>query len=203
MHISILDKKLILASDPSLFSPSAIDHGTLAMLSYIQLNETDKVLDLGCGYGTVGLWAASCIGPSHVTMCDINETAVTFARKNAKTNNLSEGITILKSDGLTEISDNDFTYILSNPPYHTDFSVAKRFIESSYQKLAINGLLVMVTKRKDWYKNKLISTFGGVKIIEKDGYYIFFAQKRPDRPRKVKPAKAKMSKKLMRKNGLI
>lgn len=203
MDLSIDDKKIVLSSDPTLFSPSAVDRGTLAMLSYIQLNSDDKILDLGCGYGVVGLWAATCIGPSHVTMCDNNETAITYARKNAKDNNLSSGITILKSDGLAQITDDGFTYILSNPPYHTDFSVPKHFIEASYQKLAINGHLVMVTKRKDWYKNKLIHTFGGVKIYEKDGYYIFFAQKRAFKPTQVKKEKAMMSKKLMRKKGLM
>ena len=58
----------------------------------------------------------------------------------------------------------------------------------------------MVTKRKDWYKNKIISVFGGVEIHEKDGYYIFIAQKRP---KERKPSNEKkengLSKKLTRK----
>lgn len=71
--------------------------------------------------------------------------------------------------------DNDFTLILSNPPYHTDFSVPKHFIEIGFKKLVLGGKLIMVTKRLDWYKNKLTSIFGGVKI---NGYYVFIAEKR-------------------------
>ena len=97
--------------------------------------------------------------------------------KNVKVNNL-EKIRIVHSDGFNNIHDVDFTLIMSNPPYHTDFSVAKSFIEGSYKHLQMGGWLVMVTKRFDWYKNKIQSVFGGVKWIESSGYYVFMAQKR-------------------------
>ena len=58
------------------------------------------------------------------------------------------------------------------------FTVAKRFIEKGFNRLKIGGKMYMVTKRKDWYKNKLISIFGGVRIHEIDGYYVFEAEKR-------------------------
>jgi 16S rRNA (guanine1207-N2)-methyltransferase len=58
-----------------------------------------------------------------------------------------------------------------------DFSVPKHFIEKGFNHLKIGGKLFMVTKRKEWYKNKLISVFGGVKIWEENGYYVFMAQK--------------------------
>ncbi|WP_408605614.1 methyltransferase [Bariatricus massiliensis] len=51
------------------------------------------------------------------------------------------------SDGFRNVPDNDFTLILSNPPYHTDFSVPKHFIEVGFKKLVIGGKLIMVTKR--------------------------------------------------------
>ncbi|HKL99509.1 MAG TPA: methyltransferase, partial [Mobilitalea sp.] len=47
-----------------------------------------------------------------------------------------------------------------------------------YKKLIIGGKMLMVTKRKDWYKNKLTTVFGGVKVIETNGYYVFIAEKR-------------------------
>ena len=66
----------------------------------------------------------------------------------------------------------------ANPPYHADFSVPKAFIEKGFNRLQIGGKMVMVTKRKEWYKNKLISIFGGVSITEIDGYYVFISEKR-------------------------
>lgn len=131
-------------------------------------------------------------------MCDISEDAIQLSKINAFNNNVSN-LKIIKSNGLEDIIDNDFTLILSNPPYHVDFSVPKQFIEIGFKKLVIGGKMVMVTKRKDWYKNKLTSIFGGVKVIEINGYFVFIADKRlPHKPIKTKNTNT-LSKKLQKK----
>lgn len=173
----IKEKKLYLETQPELFSPKNIDRGTLAMLSHVEFCSEDKVLDLGCGYGVVGILAAKLIGETNVVMCDVDERAVAIAKKNAVTNNVSH-IAILQSDCLDNIEDRDFTLVLSNPPYHTDFSVAKRFIEDSFKRLKVGGKMLMVTKRLDWYKNKLTSVFGGAMVYQEDGYFVFISEKR-------------------------
>ena len=89
-----------------------------------------------------------------------------------------QSVKIVRSDGFSQLDDTGFTLILSNPPYHADFSVPKSFIEKGFNRLQIGGRMMMVTKRKEWYKNKLISIFGGVTIAEIDGYYVFASQKR-------------------------
>lgn len=169
---------LELETTERLFSPSAIDTGTKAMLSFVRPKKEDSVLDLGCGCGVVGIWAAKQIGADRVVMCDLSEEAVRTAQENAKRNGV-EKITTLVSDGLAELAEWEFTLILSNPPYHTDFSVAKGFIEDGFRHLAEGGRMFMVTKRLDWYRNKLTSVFGGVTVREKNGYYVFMAEKRP------------------------
>lgn len=198
--ISTIIKGLELQFETSdgVFSPSAIDKGTLAMLSEVEFHLDDKVLDLGCGYGVVGILAAKIIGAKNVIMCDISEEAVEISKRNAVLNSV-ENIAIIQSNGFQNIIDNNFTIILSNPPYHTDFSVAKEFIENAFRHLVVGGKLLMVTKRLEWYKNKITSVFGGVKVIEKDGYYVFIAEKRTfKRPIKEKK-KQGLSKKLKRK----
>lgn len=192
------DVELLLATDEIIFSPKAVDRGTLSMLSLIDFKPEDKVLDLGCGYGVVGILAAKIIGGERVIMCDISPIAVKLARENAELNHVGS-ISILESDGLEGILDNDFTLILSNPPYHADFSVAKRFIEDGFKKLVVGGKLVMVTKRKEWYKKKLTAVFGGVKIVEREGYYVFIAQKRYSYVRRKEKQIHKLSAKLQRK----
>ncbi|MDL2234306.1 methyltransferase [Ruminococcaceae bacterium OttesenSCG-928-L11] len=177
LAIAINDIPLTLQTAPELFSPGGLDAGTAAMLSCINLLPSDKVLDLGCGYGVVGIYAAKCIGAERVTMCDIDPLAVEQARQNAALNNVPD-VKIVQSDGFRSIDDFGFTVILSNPPYHADFSVPKHFIEKGFNRLAIGGRMLMVTKRRDWYKNKFISIFGGVKIQEVDGYFVFIAEKR-------------------------
>lgn len=189
---------LIFQTDAALFSPGAVDAGTLAMLSIIDFQENDKVLDLGCGYGVAGILAGKLINPRNVIMCDISGTAVKYAKINASLNQVP-AIEIRLSDGYGSIPCDDFTLILSNPPYHTDFSVAKHFIEKGFHKLAVGGRMVMVTKRLTWYKNKFTSVFGGVKVHEIDGYYVFAAEKRNSRiPKKTKKTNH-LSKKLQRK----
>jgi len=146
---------------------------------------------LGCGYGVVGVYAAKIIGAHNVTMSDIDEKCVLLSQKNAELNGVGgeNGVTIIHSDGFKNMDDKGFTLILSNPPYHADFSVPKHFIEKGFNRLAIGGKLLMVTKRKDWYKNKITAIFGGVKISEIDGYYIFCAEKRGVRYANSKPTR--------------
>ncbi|MBE7056019.1 MAG: class I SAM-dependent methyltransferase [Ruminococcaceae bacterium] len=196
---TINDITIKLETDLSVFSPSAIDSGTLAMLSFLDLKEEDKVLDLGCGQGPVGIYCAKILGENRVVMCDVSSEAVNISKSNAVLNNL-DNLCIIESNGFANIEDKDFTVILSNPPYHTDFSVAKEFIENGFKHLVVGGTMFMVTKRLEWYKNKLTSIFGGVKVREKDGYYVFIAEKRaPSISKKKKEQKNTLSKKLQRK----
>lgn len=172
------------------------------MLSVIDLSLNDKVLDLGCGYGVVGILAGKLIGEEKVIMCDISERAVECAKINAALNGVPH-LSIRLSNGYQNVEENDFTIILSNPPYHADFSVPKNFIEVGFRKLAMGGKMVMVTKRLDWYKNKFISIFGGVSVQKIDGYYVFIAEKRSRVKKKKKEPAKSLSKKLRRKWNLM
>ena len=182
------------------FSPKNVDRGTLRMLAHAAVSENDKVLDLGCGYGVAGVYMAKKIGGERIVMCDILPEAVELSNANLARNGII-GTRVIQSDGLKSVSDNDFTVILSNPPYHTDFSVAKAFLEEGYKKLVLGGRMFLVTKRLDWYRNKMESVFGGVKVYEEDGYYIFVSEKRKKNAPKGKKNTNTMSKKLQRKYG--
>jgi len=168
---------LELETSKNCFSPGKVDAATLAMLSCIEFEPGQKVLDLGCGYGVVGITAARLIGAGSVYMVDIDPEAVSYSKKNAERNGVAD-VHIILSDGLEALSESGFDVILSNPPYHADFSVAKKFIEKGFNRLKIGGKMLMVTKRREWYKNKFISVFGGVRIHEIDGYLVFEAERR-------------------------
>lgn len=174
---TIKNMDLAFETSDELFSPNDIDKGTLAMLSVAEFTEGDKVLDLGCGYGVVGILAAKIVGPENVVMIDNNPKAVELSKKNAAGNDV-EGVKVILSDGFAQLHEKDFTLILCNPPYHVDFSVPKMFIEKGFNRLAIGGRMLMVTKRKKWYQNKLTAIFGGVKVWERDGYLVFMSIKK-------------------------
>ncbi len=201
IQTTIKEIPLLFETEATVFSPSSVDTGTLAMLSLAVFTSADKILDLGCGYGPVGILAAKLAGEKNVILCDSSPEAVRLAQKNAVLNGLKH-LDIRQSDAYSSIPESNFTLILSNPPYHTDFSVAKRFIETGFHKLVPGGKIMMVTKRLDWYKNKLTAVFGGVKITEINGYYVFLSEKRDPLPfykrQKSSPASG-LSKKLQRK----
>ena len=172
----------------SLFSPGGIDKGTLFMIKCAEItmangvhnfdcSQSDYILDMGCGYGAVGIYFAKILSPQNVVMSDIDAKAVALATKNAELNGVC-GIKIIESDGFKNLAMSGFAHIFSNPPYHADFSIPKHFIEKGFNRLKLGGKMHMVTKRNDWYKNKLTAIFGGVKILRQDGYYVFQAEKR-------------------------
>lgn len=159
-----------------LFSPTGLDRGTKAMLETCPAHVGDRILDLGCGAGWVGIYASLLCGGENVVMCDIDENAVRAASENAALNGVSPKI--VRSNGFLDLTDTGFTKIYSNPPYQSDFAVAKHFIEKGFNRLVISGKMIMVTKRRAWYENKLRAIFGGCQVFERDGYFVFVSEKR-------------------------
>jgi 16S rRNA (guanine1207-N2)-methyltransferase len=169
--------ELLFETAPGLFSPTNADRGSLAILSCISFDPNDKVLDLGCGYGLIGIYAAKVIGAERVWMVDNDQTAIEYAVRNLAINGV-ERVSVVMSDGFRELREANFTKIICNPPYHVDFSVPKHFIEKGFNRLVLDGSMYLVTKRKTWYQNKLRSIFGGARVRELDSYLVFEAVKR-------------------------
>jgi 16S rRNA (guanine1207-N2)-methyltransferase len=167
-------------TEPGLFSPDRIDEGTKALLSCAPFVAGDKVLDLGCGYGAMGVVAARRVGAEAVFMVDVDPRAVACAARNIALNGV-HGAHVLRSDGFRDLTEAGFTKIVCNPPYHTDFSVAKHFIEKGFNRLLLGGALWMVTKREDWYRNKLTAIFGGVRVRRCGDYVVFEAIRKSPR----------------------
>ena len=176
IYQNIFGYDLAFKTSEELFSYRSADKGTLFMLEKCLVNVEDVVLDLGCGYGLVGIACCKITKPENVVMCDIDPIAIDYAKQNLMLNDVKE-VCVLQSDAYSNILRSDFTLILSNPPFHEDFSVPKTFIEQGYNKLVPNGRMFMVTKRLEWYKRKFIKVFGGVKIFRMDDYFVFMGIK--------------------------
>jgi 16S rRNA (guanine1207-N2)-methyltransferase len=131
--VNILGHDLFFKTDEHCFSPRSIDKGTLVLLSAVSLRQGQKILDLGCGYGVVGIAAAKIAGAQNVTMSDIDENVLGLAKENAVSNGVS-GVKVIKSDGFINLDETGFDLILSNPPYHADFRVPKMFIEKGFNR---------------------------------------------------------------------
>lgn len=174
---TVCGHELRLWTEPGLFSQKAVDAGTLAMLSCVTFQPEDKVLDLGCGYGVVGIVAAKTARPQNVFLVDIDPLAVSAAARNVASNGAA-GATVALSDGFRDFHASGFTKILSNPPFHADFAVPKHFIEKGFNRLVVGGAMFMVTKRELWYRKKLEAIFGGVRVRRVGDYFVFEAIKK-------------------------
>jgi 16S rRNA (guanine1207-N2)-methyltransferase len=170
---------------PGVFSPKALDSGTAFMLDVMDISPQERCLDLGCGTGAVAVVLSQEARVPMVAV-DNNARALRLATENCQ-NNRADSVKIYPSDGFTDIESTEmFDVIACNPPYHTDFSVARRFIEGSFLRLREGGRLYLVVKRTDWYARKLKSLFGGCRrFTNDDGYTVFVAERQsvPKRPK--------------------
>ncbi len=168
---------------PGVFAPRTLDPGTREMLALIRAQPGQRFLDLGCGAGVVSLAAARQWG-CQVTAVDVSARALHLTRLNAPE------AEVIPSDGFAALAGRQYDMIASNPPYHTDYAVAKRFIEGAYAHLTPGGWLYLVVKRADWYVQKVRSVFGGCRVYEQEGYAILATEKRAMAPRAPKAQEA-------------
>lgn len=133
-----------------------------------------RVLDVGCGYGTMGLMIAKHFPDCTLHMVDVNERALNLARKNAMHNNVKD-VHIYKSDGLNEVTE-FFDAVITNPPIRAGKDVVHRILSDSYNILEHQGALYVVIQKKQGMpsaKKKMDEVFGNVTVLKKDkGYYI-------------------------------
>jgi 16S rRNA (guanine1207-N2)-methyltransferase len=132
----------------------------------------ERVLDLGCGCGTNGVFAAQRAGPGgHITFVDSNVRAVALADLNARANGVADFRTVASSrvDGLDEGS---FDVVLANPPYYANSAIARLFIERGRALLKPDGRFCLVTKQPAEVADWMIETFDQVEAIPQRGYTI-------------------------------
>ncbi|MCR8846699.1 class I SAM-dependent methyltransferase [Paenibacillus sp. SC116] len=182
MKFELRGISLRLWSDAGVFSKGSVDYGSRVLIEHMEIAANSQVLDVGCGYGPIGLMAAKLNPNGHVTMVDVNERALTLAQENARLNGLSN-VTIQESDGLNELVGKGYDVILTNPPIRAGKDVVHRIFEQSYHQLNKGGNLWIVIQKKQGAPSaveRLKDLFGedSVEEVAKDkGYRIYRAIK--------------------------
>ncbi|MBM2657760.1 class I SAM-dependent methyltransferase [Staphylococcus pseudoxylosus] len=170
---------LELVTDAGVFSKGKIDFGSdLLVKTFLKTyppGPTKNIIDVGCGYGPIGLMIAK-VSPHHeVTMVDVNQRALNLSRKNKKRNRI-DNVEIKESDGLSQVEDNTYDFVLTNPPIRAGKEVVHRILEDAYVKLKLDGEFFVVIQKKQGMpsaKKKMQDTFDNVEVLEKSkGYYI-------------------------------
>ena len=127
-----------------LFSPKGIDAGTHLLLEHLDIQEGDTCLDLGCGYGAIGITLAKSVQTSTVYMVDKDFVAVDYARKNVEQNRL-QNCHVLLSNGFSHLPDIQFDLIVSNLPANVGKELLQIFLADAKHYLKPNGRLYVVT----------------------------------------------------------
>lgn len=161
------------------FSKTRIDLGTRLLIESMNLPEKGYTLDIGCGYGPVGIVAAVYNPKLHVVMTDLNERALWLTKENAKRNK-AENVEIRKGFLYEPVKDMKFETILSNPPTTAGMKIVLPIIEQAPQHLAKDGLLQIVVRSKISGKRlttKIKETFGNIQILARQsGYRVLTAK---------------------------
>jgi 16S rRNA (guanine1207-N2)-methyltransferase len=179
-YTTLRGRKFLFTTDAGVFSRQEIDYGSRLLIETMSIPPTAHVLDVGCGYGSVGIVAATIACHGTATLIDINERAVQLAQENAERNQI-HNVRIIQSDLFDALAAETFDTIVTNPPIRAGKEIVHRIFADAYTHLHPGGSLWVVIQKKQGSPsafNKLQSIFGHVREVCKDkGYRIFEAIK--------------------------
>ncbi len=165
---------LVIETDRGLFASHGLDPGTALLIESLEGATAARVLDLGCGWGAIGLAAARSMPQAHVVLTDVNQRAVRLSRRNLERNGIRNAEVRLGS--LFEpVTDESFDLILSHPPFHAGRATVLALLEGAPGHLTPAGHLRIVGKGSQgirFYQTWLQEHWGpGVQVLARGGGY--------------------------------
>lgn len=181
ISFTLFDKKYTYYTDNGVFSKSRIDEGTYIFLKVlVPLGLSGRILDLGCGYGPIGLTIAQNSKEARVDLADINSRALALASRSGDRLNLNSRVTFLHSD-IYEKIEGPYDSIVVNPPIRAGKVVTYSMYSGARQRLIDGGSLYVVIRKKQGAESAfkyLETVFENVSVLHKEkGYWIIQARK--------------------------
>lgn len=173
INATLMGKPLVFKTTWGIFSPREIDSGTDLLLRYLQIQPDEIALDIGCGYGPIGLAMAAVATQGQVHMVDKDFVAVDYANKNAKLNQLTNAQAYL-SNGLSAVpKDLQFTTVVSNIPAKVGKEMLSIMLHDIKAQLAPGGQLVVVTINglRSYMKRNFQEVFGNYEKVKQGKDY--------------------------------
>lgn len=167
-------------TDAGVFSKKRVDFGSRLLIETIEIRSAKEILDLGCGYGPIGLVVASTDHPDvHVTLVDVNPRAVELAKRNAQRNQVVHRTSIYLSDGYDAIPNRYFDLVLFNPPIRAGKSVIYQLFAETKNHLNPGGRLSVVIRKQqgaESARKELRRLYPKVDVLkQKKGYWVMEA----------------------------
>ncbi|UUV98665.1 class I SAM-dependent methyltransferase [Vagococcus luciliae] len=177
----LLGKTYQFVTDSNVFSRDTVDFGSRVLIEAFLDEDIPRgeILDVGCGYGPIGLSLAHST-KRFVHMVDVNERAMELAKENASLNKI-ENIEVYESNVYDNVTKKDFAAVVSNPPIRAGKKIVHSIIEGAKEHLQQKGTLTIVIQKKQGApsaKKKMEEVFGQVEVVTSSkGYYIFKSYK--------------------------
>ena len=176
LHTAAFDLRgiqLTFITSSGVFSKARIDRGTELLIDTLEIADGESALDLGCGYGAIGITAARLAPGSCITMVDVNRRAVELARRNAAVNG-ADNVEVIQGNGFEALGGRRFHRIYTNPPYRAGKRLVFDWLEQSRDHLFEGGALYVVGQRKQGIlsvREKLVELYGSVETLGIRGGY--------------------------------
>ncbi|WP_163971935.1 class I SAM-dependent methyltransferase [Oceanobacillus halotolerans] len=172
-------KEYTFTSDVGVFSKDEVDFGSRFLVEKFEEPTIDgDFLDLGCGYGPLGITLADYYPNRHVVMVDVNERALVLAEDNARQNDI-DNVEVKQSDRFSSLLDRKFAAIITNPPIRAGKRIVHAILEESKSCLLEQGEIWVVIQKKQGapsVREKLNTVFGNVEVVARNkGYYLLKA----------------------------
>ena len=176
----VRDMELRLETRPGIFAQHGIDTGSRLLIEAMKVTPTARVLDLGCGYGPIGIVAARLAVRGSAVLVDSDIRATRLAQRNLELNGVTNAEVIL-GDGWHDLpAKSRFDLVVSNPPTHSGREVLDDFVEGAYKVLRPRGQLYMVVNRLLSLRKEIEKIFGAVETVSQSkGFVVIRAAKAP------------------------
>ncbi len=156
-----------------IFSNRRIDDGTQILLDNVEVKPSDTILDIGCGYGPIGIALAKLAPQGHVHMVDKDYVAIEYAKKNAQING-ANNCEIYLSNGLSNVpKEVQFDLVVTNIPAHIGNEMLYIILDDAMKRLKPGGRLYIVhmTKLREFIKRNFNKQFGNYKKVDHNKSY--------------------------------
>lgn len=161
VSFSVAGKEYHCQTEPSLFSKEDIDKGTKFLLETILsqgrkgLGEAERILDLGCGWGAIGIVLATEFPQAKITMVDIDTRAAKMASDNLKMLKLQKRAEVVATANVRQLS-GEFDFVISNPPFHIPQRELEKLFAGARNKTKKRGKMIIAVE--DTYREKISTT---------------------------------------------
>ena len=168
-------KKLEFETGSGTFSKTKVDLGSALLINEFEVIPGQKILDLGCGYGPIGISIKKTCSQCDVVMTDVNKRAVALAKTNAKLNDVS--VDVKSGEMYESVKGEMFDAILLNPPQKAGRKVCNAMIEQGKEHLKTNGSFWLVGRHKiggKMFEKKMEEVYGNVETVERQsGFRVY------------------------------